>query len=91
MVSETQDQVKEYEQQYQDGLITQGEKYNKVIDAWSQCTDDVADAMMEGLEKVEPGEAGELGLHDGAFRCAWFGCSDETACWYARPDGQAVR
>ena len=56
MVSDTQDQVKEYEQQYQDGLITQGEKYNKVIDAWSQCTDDVADAMMEGLERVEPGE-----------------------------------
>ena len=56
MVAETQDQVKEYEQQYQDGLITQGEKYNKVIDAWSQCTDDVADAMMAGLEKVEPGE-----------------------------------
>ncbi|CAN0465398.1 unnamed protein product, partial [Laminaria digitata] len=56
MVSETQDQVKEYEQQYQDGLITQGEKYNKVIDAWSQCTDDVADEMMAGLERVEPGE-----------------------------------
>ena len=56
MVTATQDQVKEYEQQYQDGLITQGEKYNKVIDAWSQCTDDVADEMMAGLEKVEPGE-----------------------------------
>ncbi|MAI49977.1 MAG: DNA-directed RNA polymerase subunit beta' [Rhodospirillaceae bacterium] len=56
MVSLTQDQVKEYEQQYQDGLITQGEKYNKVIDAWSQCTDDVADEMMAGLERVEPGE-----------------------------------
>jgi DNA-directed RNA polymerase subunit beta' len=56
MVAETKDQVKEYEQQYQDGLITQGEKYNKVIDAWSQCTDDVADAMMAGLERVEPGE-----------------------------------
>jgi DNA-directed RNA polymerase subunit beta' len=28
--------VKEYEQQYNDGLITQGEKYNKVVDAWAQ-------------------------------------------------------
>tara|TARA_Y100001970_G_scaffold94944_1_gene119702 strand:- start:3345 stop:7529 length:4185 start_codon:yes stop_codon:yes gene_type:complete len=55
-VNETQDQVKEYEKQYQDGLITQGEKYNKVVDAWSQCTDNVADAMMEGLERVEPGK-----------------------------------
>ena len=31
----TRDQVKEFEQQYMDGLITQGEKYNKVVDAWS--------------------------------------------------------
>ncbi len=39
--------VKEYEQQYLDGLITQGEKYNKVVDAWSQCTDQVAEEMMK--------------------------------------------
>src|SRR5688572_14597519 len=39
LVDETRDQVKEYEQQYQDGLITQQEKYNKVIDAWSRCGD----------------------------------------------------
>ena len=31
--------AKEFEQQYNDGLITQGEKYNKVVDAWSKCTD----------------------------------------------------
>ncbi|TNC93376.1 MAG: DNA-directed RNA polymerase subunit beta' [Stygiobacter sp.] len=45
LVSETEAKAKEYEQQYQDGLITQGEKYNKVVDAWSKCTDDVADAV----------------------------------------------
>ena len=32
-------QVKDFEQQYMDGLITQGEKYNKVVDAWSKCND----------------------------------------------------
>jgi len=37
--------VKEYEQQYNDGLITQGEKYNKVVDAWAKCTDRIADIM----------------------------------------------
>ena len=37
----------EYEQQYADGLITKGEKYNKVVDAWSKCTDKVATAMVE--------------------------------------------
>ncbi len=53
LVEETNDQVKEYERQYNDGLITQGEKYNKVIDAWSQCTDRVADEMMQRISSVE--------------------------------------
>ncbi|SFO93331.1 DNA-directed RNA polymerase subunit beta' [Qipengyuania nanhaisediminis] len=50
MVEETKALVADYEQQYQDGLITQQEKYNKVIDAWSQCGDRVADAMMEEIK-----------------------------------------
>jgi len=49
LVDETKQLVKEYEQQYQDGLITQGEKYNKVVDAWAQCTDKVADEMMQEI------------------------------------------
>ena len=46
-------QVKEFEQQYMDGLITQGEKYNKVIDAWSNCNDQVTDSMMEAIASVK--------------------------------------
>jgi len=46
-VNETQGLVSDFEQQYADGLITKGEKYNKVVDAWSKCTDKVADAMMD--------------------------------------------
>ncbi len=53
LVRDTQDRVREYEQQYMDGVITQGEKYNKVIDAWSHCTDKVADALMAGLSSME--------------------------------------
>ena len=56
LVGETEQRVKEYEQQYQDGLITQGEKYNKVVDAWSKCTDDVADAMMKEISRTEAGK-----------------------------------
>jgi len=56
LVSETEDMVKEYEKQYQDGLITQGEKYNKVIDAWSHCTDRVADEMMKIISSEDPGK-----------------------------------
>jgi DNA-directed RNA polymerase subunit beta' len=56
LVNETRDLVKEYEQQYIDGLITQGEKYNKVIDAWAKCTDRVADEMMARISAVQVDE-----------------------------------
>jgi len=53
LVEDTTGRVKEFEQQYQDGLITKGEKYNKVIDAWTRCTDDVADAMMAEMQRID--------------------------------------
>jgi DNA-directed RNA polymerase subunit beta' len=49
LITHTKSMVSEYEQQYLDGLITQGEKYNKVVDAWDRCTDKVADAMMNAM------------------------------------------
>jgi DNA-directed RNA polymerase subunit beta' len=49
LVNETRDLIKQYEKQYSDGLITQGEKYNKVIDSWSKCTDNVAEKMMSEM------------------------------------------
>jgi DNA-directed RNA polymerase subunit beta' len=51
-------QVKEFERQYMDGLITQGEKYNKVIDAWSNCNDQVTDSMMDAIASVKYDEDG---------------------------------
>ncbi len=56
LVAETEGKVKEFEQQYLDGLITQGEKYNKVVDAWGICTDKVAEEMMKRISTVQPGE-----------------------------------
>jgi DNA-directed RNA polymerase subunit beta' len=53
LVDETKALVKDYEQQYQDGLITQQEKYNKVIDAWSRCGDRVATEMMKEISSVK--------------------------------------
>ena len=55
MIRKTQGEVKEFEQQYQEGLITAGERYNKVVDAWSRCTDEVAGAMMKEISKQEIG------------------------------------
>ena len=53
-VERTRDLVKEFEQQYNDGLITQGEKYNKVVDAWSKCTEEIAEAMMKEISTAKP-------------------------------------
>jgi DNA-directed RNA polymerase subunit beta' len=55
LVGEAQKKVKEYEQQYLDGLITQGEKYNKVVDVWSNCTERVADEMMKVMSEKASG------------------------------------
>ncbi|MDV7338461.1 DNA-directed RNA polymerase subunit beta' [Terasakiella sp. A23] len=55
LVAETKDAVKEFERQYMDGLITQREKYNKVVDAWSHCNDQVTSEMMKEISRVEPG------------------------------------
>ena len=55
LVTAAQEKVKEFEEQYQDGLITKGEKYNKVVDIWSSCTDDVAAAMMEEISDTSTG------------------------------------
>ncbi|MBC3941579.1 DNA-directed RNA polymerase subunit beta' [Sphingomonas albertensis] len=56
LVDDTKALVKDFEQQYQDGLITQQEKYNKVIDAWSRCGDQVANAMMDEIRAVKVDE-----------------------------------
>ncbi len=53
VISDTQDLVRDYEQQYNDGFITKGEKYNKVVDAWAKCTDRVAKEMMDRISAVK--------------------------------------
>jgi DNA-directed RNA polymerase subunit beta' len=53
IVDETRAAAKEFEQQFNEGLITQGEKYNKVVDAWSKCTDKIAEEMMREISAVK--------------------------------------
>ncbi len=53
ILKKAEDQVSEIGRQYTEGLITQGEKYNKVVDIWAKATDDVANEMMEAM-KMEP-------------------------------------
>ena len=51
LIESAEAEVLEIEEQYAAGLVTQGEKYNKVIDIWSRANDLVSKSMMEGLSK----------------------------------------
>jgi DNA-directed RNA polymerase subunit beta' len=53
LINDTKKRIEEYEKQYSDGLITRGEKYNKVVDIWSKCTDTVANEMMKEISSAE--------------------------------------
>jgi DNA-directed RNA polymerase subunit beta' len=49
IIAAANEQVREIEQQYQEGLITDGERYNKVIDIWAEATERVSSQMMENI------------------------------------------
>ena len=96
ILEQTNELVREYEQQYNDGFITQLEKYNKVVDAWSKCTDQIAKEMMDRISAVHrdaerPHQADQLRLHDGPLRRARLREADAPARRHARPHDQAVR
>ncbi len=53
-IKQTLAEVKEFEKQYSDGLITSGEKYNKVVDIWSKCSDKVAFDVIKEISAMKP-------------------------------------
>ncbi|MCX7337154.1 MAG: DNA-directed RNA polymerase subunit beta', partial [Pelagibacterales bacterium] len=61
IISEAKKMVEEYETQYSEGLITKGEKYNKVVDQWSKCTDKIASEMMKNIS------ASKINKEDGSI------------------------
>jgi DNA-directed RNA polymerase subunit beta' len=56
IVQDSFNEVATIQRQYQDGLITDGERYNKVVDIWSTASDTIAGEMMKGLEVAEESE-----------------------------------
>src|ERR1700754_4501973 len=58
LVDNTRALAKDFEQQYNDGLITHGEKYNKVVDAWSKATEEIAKEMMKEISAVKKNPKG---------------------------------
>ena len=51
IIARAQKEVKEIEQQYVSGLVTSGERYNKVVDIWGKSGDEVSKVMMAQLSK----------------------------------------
>ena len=60
IIGDAKKMVEEYENQYAEGLITRGEKYNKVIDQWSKCTDKIASEMMEIISSPQKDKDGRV-------------------------------
>jgi len=96
-------EVKEIQNQYASGLVTDGERYNKVVDIWSHANDQVAKVMMEGLgtdEVVKPdGTKGEQKSFNSVFMMADSGARGSAAQirqlagmrgLMAKPDGSII-
>lgn len=57
LLAEAQHEVKEIEEQYRHGLVTNGERYNKVVDIWGRTGDKIAKAMMDNLSTQKTTDA----------------------------------
>ncbi len=79
IVDQTRSLAKEFEQQYNDGLITQGEKYNKVVDAWSKCTEQIAEEMMREISTARKTEAGREAQVNSIYMMAHSGARGSPA------------
>ena len=103
IIGAAEEQVREIESQFASGLVTQGEKYNKVIDIWSQANDRVAKSMMEGISsetvKNRDGEDEKQDSFNSVFIMADSGARGSPAQirqlagmrgLMARPDGSII-
>ena len=94
-------EVKEIQDQYSSGLVTNGERYNKVVDIWSRANDQVAKAMMEKLgtrggHRLQGAKQNRQKSFNSIFMMADSGArgsrgADPSARRHARPDGEAGR
>ncbi|KAB7622877.1 DNA-directed RNA polymerase subunit beta' [Alkalilimnicola sp. S0819] len=103
ILAAAEDEVKDIEEQYASGLVTNGERYNKVVDIWSRTNDQVATAMMEKLGKEKAlnlkGEEEEQKSYNSIFMMADSGARGSAAQirqlagmrgLMAKPDGSII-
>jgi len=91
IIEEARRQVKDVERQYQKGIITEGERYNKIIDIWTRATEETAASMIAAMQKKQ-----SAGAPNSLFMMVDSGrarqpSADPSAGRYARAHGQAVR
>ena len=67
IIDTANEEVKEIQNQYTEGLITDGERYNKVIDIWAKATEDIAKEMLENLSKEIVRRSRRRGAGDPSF------------------------
>ncbi|MBS0276687.1 MAG: DNA-directed RNA polymerase subunit beta' [Proteobacteria bacterium] len=100
LIDDTRHKVREFEQQYLDGLTTDKEKYNLVVDAWSKCTDQVAAEMMKEISepKIDP-DTGRVTEMNSIYMMSHSGARGSPAQMkqlagmrglMARPDGSII-
>ena len=103
MIDAAEDEVREIEEQFASGLVTRGERYNKVVDIWARTNDHIAKAMMENLRvevvKNRDGEDEEQGSFNSIFMMADSGARGSPAQirqlagmrgLMAKPDGSII-
>ena len=100
LLEHAQKDVQEIEEQYTEGLITDGERYNKVVDIWAQVSEQIAEEMMtrdrlgrdlrRRLGRQEADPVVQPDLHHGGLGRARFGPADPAAGRDAWSDGQAL-
>ena len=92
LVNDAEKEVVAVESQYQDGAITHGERYNKIIEIWSKVTERVSDEMFKAMEEDD-----RTGRHLNPIYIMADSArpriqtADPPALRYARTDGQAFR
>ena len=100
IIGDAEAEVKEIESQYASGLVTQGEKYNKVVDIWSRANDLVARSMMDGISKETVVNREGKDEDQASFNSVYIYCrlgraglagTDSSAGRYARSDDEARR
>ena len=70
VIAKAYEEVDKVTKQYRNGVITDGERYQKVVDVWTQATDTIANALYRKIEYNEGKAKAIAALHDGRFRRA---------------------